>query len=132
MQNRILLYTLAVLFFLAGCNRHNSNEVQTEHIIEKSKDMPAAISGILSGLVSQAMENQGRISDSLKLDFTEAVNAYYQANAYHPVWTDTMAWRPMADSLMTFISNSLGEGLFPGDYHCRELDSLRKIGRAHV
>jgi len=126
MRNRVLFLLMAFLLLLNSCKRHARPEATARHIVEKAKDMPGAIADDLEDLLGYAIENNGRISDSTSLDLPEAVNAFYEENDFRPVWTDTMIWRPLADSMMNYISNCLHEGLFPGDYHYPELDSLQR------
>ena len=126
MRYRVLFLIFALAIMLPACKRHARPEATARHIVEQAKDMPAAITDELEDLVGYAMENNGRISDSTFLDLPEAVNAFYEQNDYRPVWSDTMTWRPLADSMMDYLGGSLRDGLFPGDYHFPELDSLHR------
>ena len=76
-------------------------------------------------LLDSALKSNGRIDDSTKLSFHEVVNSCYDRRSFEPIWISREAWSPLADSLYRFIGQSELAGLFPNDYHYRNLCSLR-------
>jgi murein L,D-transpeptidase YcbB/YkuD len=65
--------------------------------------------------------HQGRMpgvdTDSVGIRRAEAVSMLYAGRQYRPLWSDSGAWLPGADSLLALISRSAGEGLNPAAYH---------------
>ena len=53
------------------------------------------------------------------------MNSFYEKNNYEGIWSREESWKPLADSMFQFIKNSRYYGLYPEDYHYRELDSFR-------
>lgn len=125
MPKPLLIFFLLLVVFLHACKRPVRPSSQSRHIVDQPRDMPDAIAAELENRLDYAMENNGIIGDSVRLDFVETVNDFYEGTDYRPVWSDTLAWRPVADSMFNYLGAGLREGLFPEDYHLRELDSLR-------
>src|SRR6185295_19021060 len=73
-----------------------------------------------------AKDNNGKISDSIKLSLLGVVGSYYDQNDYHNIWSRKEKWLPLADSMFGFIETSKYYGLFPADYHYKDLAALRE------
>lgn len=124
MRNSGLALAICILLAAVSCKRPSRPAHSARHIIENPLDMPGAVSSELEDMLDYAGENGGLIDDSLKLRCPEPVISFYEKNDYRPVWCDTMVWRPLADSMIRYLGSCLRDGLFPGDYHYEELDSL--------
>ena len=55
----------------------------------------------------------------------DIVNKYYDNEGYRPAWSKEEKWQPLADSLYNCIANAELQGLFPNDYHFKNLHSLK-------
>ena len=72
-----------------------------------------------------ALQHTGKIDDTIRLQFDSFVNYFYNKNEYNNVWSHKEKWEPLADSLYRFIQNAALSGLFPNDYHFKNLQSLK-------
>jgi L,D-transpeptidase YcbB len=79
----------------------------------------------IQSALSYALNNNGKIDDTIKLQMLKAVDAFYKSTNYEPVWSNKEKWQPIADSLFSFIQNAELYGLFPKDYHNKNLQSLK-------
>lgn len=72
--------------------------------------------------------HQGRMpgvdADSVGIRRAGAVAMLYARRGYRPLWSDSGAWRPGADSLMALIAGSPARGLAPAAYHGPLLQKL--------
>ena len=72
-----------------------------------------------------AMKNDGKLDDSIRFGMVDIVNKYYESSGYQPAWSKEEKWQPIADSLYNCIANAELQGLFPNDYHFKNLHSLK-------
>jgi murein L,D-transpeptidase YcbB/YkuD len=78
--------------------------------------------------VSFFTSHQGRMpgvdKDSTGINRADAVGGLYAGRQYRPLWSDSGAWKPEADSLLRLIADSYGVGLNPASYHGPLLEKL--------
>jgi murein L,D-transpeptidase YcbB/YkuD len=118
-----IISVLLVIFGWAGCK--NRTVIKKQEIVKAPEKMDDQVSDNLKSFLLFAKENNGFINDSLKLTEFQLLNSYYDQNNYRGIWSNEEQWKPVADSMFEFIKNSKYYGLYPEDYHFRELDSLR-------
>ena len=80
----------------------------------------------LKYVLQYAKDNNGKINDSVKLSLLGVVSSYYNQNDYHNIWSKKEKWMPLADSMFNFIETSKYYGLYPADYHFKDLAALRQ------
>ena len=119
----IFLFIIAV-YCLQGCK---SKYVPPEkEIVKIPEEMDDQITDNIKALLQSAKDNNGKINDSIKLSLLGVVGSYYDQNDYHNIWSRKEKWLPLADSMFSFIETSKYYGLFPADYHYRDLAALRE------
>jgi L,D-transpeptidase YcbB len=89
--------------------------------------MDASAQEQIDALITYAMNNKGKLDDSTKLALFTMVKAFYENNAYKPVWSHEEKWNALTDSLVHFIENGERYGLFPKDYHHKQLKNLYQL-----
>jgi murein L,D-transpeptidase YcbB/YkuD len=94
-------------------------------IVADPKQMDKTASENIQAMLEFAVNNNGKIDDSTRLKLTAITNEFYAAEDYQPVWSSKELWQPLADSLFEFINNAELEGLFPKDYHLKNLQSVK-------
>ena len=119
-----LLFTFIILcFFIVSC--HHKKQVDKEKIVAKPEDMDQQTSKSIEKALSFAMENKGKIDDTISLQFITIVNDFYDKNDNANIWSHKEKWMPLADSLYQFIQHASLSGLYPNDYHFKNLQSLK-------
>lgn len=121
---QILVLVMISLFF-AACNGSVA-EKQSE-IIEAPEQMDAAIARNLKAFISNAVENNGMLADSVQLQSYETVYQFYKKNDYANIWSKQELLLPVADSLIQFIANCKLYGLFPKSYHQSQLQTIQQL-----
>jgi L,D-transpeptidase YcbB len=119
-----VFFALIVMCCLVGCK--NKHAVVKKEIVKKPEDMDDQITDNIKSVLQFAKDNNGKISDSIKLYLPDVVTVYYDKNDYHNIWSRKEKWMPLADSMFGFIEHSKYYGLYPADYHFKELTALRK------
>ena len=72
-----------------------------------------------------AIENEGKVDDSLQLNFYNVVDDYYYQNDYAPVWSDTGHFKPIANELLRYLDTAIIDGLFNRDYHYQSINEIK-------
>ncbi|MGF2414152.1 MAG: L,D-transpeptidase family protein, partial [Ferruginibacter sp.] len=123
-KNPYLQITVIILcLFIISCN--SANEKKDKQIVDDPEQMDKNTSENISATLDFAVKNKGKIDDSIRLNLVAVVSDFYAANSHQPVWSSKEKWQPFADSLFQFIANAELEGLFPKDYHFKNLRSLK-------
>jgi L,D-transpeptidase YcbB len=118
---QFLLYSL-LIFVLSSCEEKKPEE---RVIVSKPELLDDNVKLQIRSVLSYAKENEGRISDSIKLQDVEVVSAAYEKLGASGLWCNDGQWLPLGDSVFSFIQGSQRYGLFPSDYHVRSLTGLR-------
>ena len=117
------LFPLILIFVLISCKtRHAANQPQ---LVTTPAEMDQHVSENVKDVLDYAAENKGKINDSIKLMLTPVVESFYHQNDYKNIWSNKEVWQPLADSLYNFIADARVYGLFPSDYHFKDLQELK-------
>ncbi|MEI8059487.1 MAG: L,D-transpeptidase family protein, partial [Ferruginibacter sp.] len=109
--------------FITSCNGISApNSIL---IVNDPDEMNQKLSEKIKETIDFATSNKGIVNDSIRLNQTELVNVFYNSNQYHPIWSNKESWNPLADTLYQFIAHAELEGLFPNDYHFKNLKALK-------
>lgn len=127
MKREHLIYIFFVLLIMInGISCRNSSTPAEKEIVKKPEEMDDQVADNLKSVLEYAKENNGKISDSLKLSLHHIVHSFYEENEYRNLWSKKEHWMPLADSMFDFIEKSKYYGLYPNDYHFTDLAALRK------
>lgn len=123
-NRRTLLFTFLVLWiFIISCN--NASETGKAKTVANPEKMDRQSSKSIHEALEFAMQHNGKIDDSIRLQLPSIVNNFYNNTDYGNVWSHKEKWEPLADSLYQFIQNAALSGLYPNDYHFKYLQSLK-------
>lgn len=104
-----------------------STESKEKDIVEKIEQIDIRKSKNIEQAVRFAIQNSGRINDTVRLRLDTLVDLIYQKNNYQPIWSKEESLFPIGDSLISFVEGSREYGMFPSDYHNKALHSLKDI-----
>ena len=123
-RNPYLQVTILILcLFIISCN--GTDKPKDKEIVADPKQMDKNASENIKTALEFALKNTGKIDDSIRLNLAAITGEFYAAEDYQPVWSSKEHWQPLADSLFEFITNAEQEGLFPRDYHLKNLRALK-------
>jgi murein L,D-transpeptidase YcbB/YkuD len=127
-KNPYLNLTLIILLlFIVACNNNNSTKNDINQLVQDPDDMNAKAGENIKKALEQVLSNNSKLDDTIRLNMAAVVNNFYNNNNFKPVWSNEEKWLPLADSLHNFINNAELEGLFPNDYHFKNLNKLQKL-----
>jgi len=123
-RNPYLQVTILILcLFIIAC--HHTEKPKDKQIVANPQEMNSTTSEHIKAVLEFALQNKGKVDDSIRLNLADIVAAFYGSEEYEPVWSNKEKWQPLADSLFQFIADAEQEGLFPKDYHFKNLQTLK-------
>ncbi len=114
-----------LLAVTTAINCRNGSPLPDQSMVKKPEEMDEQISDNIRLALEFAKGNKGKINDSAVLFFPHVVDAFYQKNSYHNIWSENERWQPLAVSLISFINSAEYSGLYPKDYHFDALKNLQ-------
>ena len=120
----IIVFLLATLTIIS-CNR-SSKRIRSK-IVSTPEKMDQQTSKGNKETLEFAVQHKGQLDDSINLRLSEVVNNFYINTDFENVWSSKEKWHPIADSVLNLIQNAALSGLFPNDYHYKNLKSLKTI-----
>ncbi|PWT96301.1 MAG: hypothetical protein C5B52_16050 [Bacteroidetes bacterium] len=123
-QTLVILVSLAL--WNTSCNTITPKpKPKPKEVVKKPEDLNVTVPENITAILSYAAENNGVVDDSIRLIMQPLVDAWYQSRpANIRTWSEEKQWLPYADSLFQFIKQSELYGLFPSDYHYKQLQSI--------
>lgn len=119
----LTLISIFCLCIFGACN--NSKPPETV-LVSTPEELEVKASDIIRGSIGYAIENEGRIDDSIRLNSIKLVQLIYENNQFATLWSIKEQWAPTGNSLRNFIGEAKLYGLFPEDYHFAVLDSINR------
>ncbi|HEV8283237.1 MAG TPA: L,D-transpeptidase family protein [Chitinophagaceae bacterium] len=116
--------TAISLVFLLSCN-NSSNIPPHQEIVNTPQQMTAKIPDVIKKIVNHFDDNLGKI-DSISILQPATLQYLYDKTDHEAKWSREERWVPIADSVMNFISNTRLYGLFPEDYHFKNVSQLKE------
>ncbi len=117
------IVVLLFFFSMVAC-RNNTSKKEKEIVSEPAK-MDDVVQSKLEGVLSSIADNKGKLDDSSTLVSFASVKAFYKSNQYKGIWSSAENYLPVADSLFQFIEQAKLYGLFPEQYHVKQLTEIR-------
>ena len=122
----LCFFTISMLcLFVFSCKTKSKQTGDT--IANNPVDLQEKAKGIISRSMERAVNNNGKLEDStLLLSQARISKLIYEKNDFTPIWCNKEQWLPPGDSLYQFIVKAQLYGLFPDDYHVKELSEIRE------
>ncbi|MBS1564173.1 MAG: hypothetical protein JST39_07275, partial [Bacteroidetes bacterium] len=120
------LYLVLICYGISACNNGagSAQKPPDSVVVKKPEQVDQKASELLEKFLQYAVENKGKLNDSVVLPKWELLQKIYAENKFQPFWMEKEKWNSIADSLYKFIDSAHLYGLFPSDYY---QSSLRNI-----
>jgi len=127
------IFSLFTGFFLcmliSSCG--GKKKAQPE-IVSNPEKMDEKVTELMSDYIQTAIQDKNLLNDSILMNKPAEVELIYKDKKNEPIWSSKQSWLPVGDSLLDFIRDAKQWGLFPENYHFKNLDSIRKLFIADV
>ncbi len=120
-----LFYLLIFLFCILSCKSKRKQPLKDKEIVTDARSLNAHVSEQIKNALSAALDNNGKVHDSLQLYFYKPLETYYNRKEYLPLWSDTGRFLPGVDSLIHYMDSSVLDGLYKTDYQFEKIIHLR-------
>lgn len=118
-----ILVITSLCFFVSCTNEHkNAGE---DVLVTTKEEIDNEAEGIIQQSLKDILKDR-HIADSFGLKNVLIIEALYDQNSFHPLWSSEGKYLAHADSLFSLVDSSRLFGLFPEDYYASQLDSIRK------
>ncbi len=115
---------LIAIVLLTACN--NSKRPPESDVAASPEQLKQKATDNIRQSLDFARDNKGDIGDSVFLLNDTLTRSAYDENYFIAIWSKEEQWKPYADSLFDFIENARLNGLFPEDYHLKNLVAIQK------
>ncbi|MEO6670743.1 MAG: L,D-transpeptidase family protein [Ferruginibacter sp.] len=123
-RTRLFFSILLLLFFIA-CKNKKVKPLKEREIVLDPKTISAHVKDNIKNSMMLALDSNGKVDDSLKLNFYKITESYYRKNDYKPLWSDTGKWFPQIDSLLSYLDSASLDGLFKEHYQYRKILAIK-------
>ena len=119
-----LFFIALTCFFIHSCKSEDEKPKEKD-IVRKEELFPDRVKTNLTRLINYAAQNNGKINDTTVLRFVPQIQQIYVKNNYTSIWSSEGKRISIGDSLNKFINAAMEYGLFPSDYHLKELKGIQ-------
>ena len=118
-----IFFICSIVCFVVACKSNKSKE----HIASSPPELEQKTTDLIRSFIDKVVKNNGQLEDStLVLGQSQLVKKIYEKNEFASAWCNKEQWLPAGDSLFYFIETAQLNGLFPEDYHAKELTTIRQ------
>jgi len=118
-------FVVVGFMLVQACQGSHREVPKKREIVEQPRELSARTSDNIRVALRYAGDNDGKINDSVRLDHPDLLQAWYEGHAYSTTWVHPPAFSPLADSLYAFLQKGMYAGLYPSDYHGKQLADIR-------
>jgi murein L,D-transpeptidase YcbB/YkuD len=112
----LCLFLAGTLFLFPACNNVKGDQ--------PAADVPVEVSNDASELLKLQLSPAQNSATYVNLHRVNLVRQVYERNGFVPVWSHKDKWLSTGESVFDFLRKSRRYGLFPEDYHLRELQLI--------
>ena len=124
-QTTLLRYCCVFICVVCLASCENTQGVQDKEIVETPEEINAKAVDLIETTLEELLHDPSKLPDSIRLKNVSLLQEMYSKNEYGLLWSFEGAFKPEADSLLTFIDSARYYGLFPADYYAEKLKALR-------
>jgi L,D-transpeptidase YcbB len=119
----VFLYLFVFILLDSSCN--NSSQPTANDIVAVPEKMDKRVSERIEEYLNGVMSGKADTNDSTALKQPSLVQDVFKQRKFETLWSKDEQWNKQGNDLFAFIENSRTYGLFPEDYHYKNIQSLR-------
>jgi murein L,D-transpeptidase YcbB/YkuD len=97
--------------------KYKADKVPEKDIVKNPAKLEESTTEDIQHTLEFLKTHQGRLNDSVHVNFVNLLDSLYDAHQYKPIWIRQDKTTPEGSSFINLIQNSRLWGLFPNDYH---------------
>lgn len=120
------LFILSPFLFFSMVACKDQSKPPVAEIVNVPEQLDESAADHIRHTLRFAGDNGGDLGDSSFIHHPQLLQFLYEKNDFTPMWSSTEQWKPLADTIFDFITQSKLYGLFPLDYHLPRLAVIRQ------
>lgn len=125
LAGRIILFFAVALFCICVSCHHKTPPPPKQEMVKTPEQMKETVPDVIKAIVGQITESGGKI-DTVSFLQPQVVEYLYDKNDYQAKWSKEARWTPAGNVLIKFIENARLYGLFPEDYHFKNISAINQ------
>jgi len=125
MRKKVYLLSLTLTIFCWVACKHKP-QLPSDTIASTPQQLQVKTADVIKAFASEALSGKGLFADSALLFHAKLTNGFYENNQFIPLWCQEENWLPTGDSLYAILDHAQLYGLFPEDYHIKDLRAIRE------
>ena len=121
LKSPLFIGILLCLFLFLACNSKGKKD---ESIVSTPQELQVRVADLIEKIISAGNDNR-KSGDTVILSQPRIAAQLYKKYDFTPAWCSKEEWLPSGDSLYHFIETAQRYGLFPEDYHLKEIAAIR-------
>ncbi|MBC7875268.1 MAG: L,D-transpeptidase family protein [Ferruginibacter sp.] len=119
-----LLFGIPICFMvLVSCKTKTK---KGDQIAGTPQELQEKTTSLIQNRISGIIAGEGQLNDTtIAFNQPRISKLIYEKRSFEPIWCNKEKWLPAGDSLFFFIESSQLFGLFPEDYHVKQLKAIR-------
>ncbi|MFZ9660530.1 MAG: hypothetical protein ACO29O_01520, partial [Chitinophagaceae bacterium] len=123
LSRRLIIFTLLIIMILAISCGHKEKPKPIV-IVPVPEELQPVIIRQIDAILDYALDNDGLIEDSLRLDYISNVSSFFEWSGKNRIWGEDRHWQPIADSMMGMLDSAKYYGLYAEDYYINNLKEI--------
>jgi L,D-transpeptidase YcbB len=122
---RVTGFLCLLISILLNSSCNNSSKPPANDIVVVPEKMDKRVSERIEEYLIDVMNGKANPNDSTALKQPSLVQDVFKQRKFENLWSKDEQWNRQGNDLFDFIENSRVYGLFPEDYHYKNIQSLR-------
>ncbi len=120
-------FLLIVCPLFHACHEKLPVKPPARDIVQKKEAWEERTAKNLKQFLEYALENNGKLNDSMSVNHIRLLNTFYKENNYNLVWSLRGSYKYIGTKLFEFVRDSRTYGLFPEDYGWAKLKNIQQV-----
>jgi L,D-transpeptidase YcbB len=125
LPHRVTGFLCLLIFMLLNSSCNNSSKPPVNDIVAVPEKMDKRVSEKIEEYLAAVIAGKSKPDDSTALKQPSLVEDVFKQRKFETLWSKDEQWNKQGNELFDFIDGSRMYGLFPDDYHYKNLLALR-------
>jgi L,D-transpeptidase YcbB len=125
LPHRVTGFLCLLIFMLLNSSCNNSSKPPVNDIVAAPEKMDKRVSEKIEEYLAAVIAGKSKPDDSTALKQPSLVEDVFKQRKFETLWSKDEQWNKQGNELFDFIDGSRMYGLFPDDYHYKNLLALR-------
>ena len=101
--------------------KNGKKEPKAVDVVESPEKIDKSVNENIAELMAFATEKNGKLDDTLSVNYLKALNDFYATRDNMPFWSSKENWQPYTQTILSFLDTSAYQGLLKEAYSYTEI-----------